>query len=158
MLARLVIDESGYRLLRRGDQDWIELAVLQGGASALLLRNRPVDQRTLEAAIDRAENWLMPHAARISGAHLEVIDATGRLASGLREVLATEDRHWTIEQFETLFLDIDFMSARPHLAVKFQGREHVLADIVLLRELAHHAKLREIRLTDSAGDGEFRSA
>lgn len=151
MLTRLTIGASNYRLLRRDERDWTELAVLPGGASALLPHSRPVDQRTLEAAIDRAEDWLMPHAARISGSDLDVLDTTGRLASGLQEVLATEGRHWTTEQFEALFLDIDLMSARPHLAAKLQGREHFVADVVLLRELAHHAKLREIRLADPAG-------
>lgn len=153
MLTRLTIDESSYRLLHCVGQGWVELAVLAGGANALLLRDRPVDQRTLEAAIDRAEDWLMPHATRINGARLEVIDATSRLKSGLRDVLTTEGCLWTTEQFEALFLDIDLMSARPHLAAKLQGREHFVADIVLLRELAHHAKLQDIRLTDSAREG-----
>lgn len=151
MLTRLTIDEPSYRLSRRGDQDWTELAVLAGGANALLPLDRSVDQRTLEAAIERAEDWLMPHAALISGSHLEVIDATGRLESGLQDVLATESRQWDAGQLESLFLELDFMSARPHLMARFQGREHFVADIVLLRELAHHAKLQGIRLSRSVG-------
>ena len=153
MLIRLNIEESNYRLLRRGDQEWIELAVLTGGARALMPQDRHVNQSTLEAAIDRAEDWLMPHAVQISGAYLDVVDATGRLESGLRDVLAMEDRRWTTEELEALFLDIDWMSARPHLMAKLQGREHFVADIVLLRELAHHAKLQEVRLTGSAQEG-----
>lgn len=153
MLIRLAIGEASYRLLRRSDQDWIELAVLAGGANALMSRGRHVDQSTLEAAIDRAEDWLMPHAVQISGAYLDVIDVTGRLESGLRDVLAMEDRRWTTEEFEALFLDIDWMCARPHLMAKLQGREHFVADIVLLRELAHHAKLKDVRLTGSAQEG-----
>lgn len=150
MLTRLGIDASGYRLSRRVGQDWIELAVLAGGASVLLSRDHPVDQRALESAIDHAEDWLMPHMAQISGAHLEVIDVTGRLESGLQEVLATDSRQWDVGELEALFLEIDFMSARPHLMARLESRAHFVADIVLLRELAHHARLQGVRLSASA--------
>lgn len=150
MLTRLVIDASSYRLSRRVGQDWIELAVLAGGANALLKPGRPIDQRALEAAIDHAEDWLMPQMTQISGAHLDVIDATGRLESGLQEVLATDSRQWDTGQLEALFLEIDFMSARPHLMARLDGRAHFVADMVLLRELAHHAKLQGVRLGPSA--------
>ncbi len=151
MLTRLTIDASSYRLSRRSGEDWIELAVLAGGASTLLPQDRSVDQRALETLIERAEDWLMPHVALIKGSHLDVIDATGRLESGLQEVLATENRQWDTGQLESLFLEIDFMSARPHLASRLQGREPFVADIVLLRELAHHAKLQGVRLSPPEG-------
>lgn len=151
MLTRLIIDASSYRLSRHSGQDWTELAVLAGGAGALLPHGHPVNQRALESAIDHAEDWLMPHAAQISGAHLDVTDATGRLESGLEDVLATDSRQWDARQLESLFLEIDFMSARPHLTARLQGRDQFVADIVLLRELAHHAKLQGIRLLPPTG-------
>jgi hypothetical protein len=151
MLTRLVIDESSYRLSRRGDQGWMEFAVLAGGANALLAPDRMVDQGALEAAIEHAEDWVMPHAAQLSGSHLDVIDATGRLEFGLQNVLAVDSHQWDKGQLESLFLEIDFMSARPHLMARLQGQEPFVADMVLLRELAHHANLQGVRLSPPAG-------
>jgi hypothetical protein len=145
MQTRLIIDGS-YRLARFHEGAWIELAVLAGGAHAILRDGRPVDQAALEAAIDHAEDWLMPHAVALSGADLEVIDTAGHLDAGLQEVFATDSRQWNSEQLESLFLQLDYMTARPHLAVRLGGHRETVAAIVLMRELAHHAKLERVRL------------
>ena len=85
MAARLVIAESAYALLENHDGARAELASLPRGASALLDPTRPIGERQWEAAIEIAEDWLMPHAARLRGEDFEVEDATGRLTSGLQE-------------------------------------------------------------------------
>ena len=148
MQARLAIDDSGYRLARDAGTGWIELAVLPGGPVALLRGSGSMDERALEAAIEHAEDWLMPHAAALSGAQLEVIDSTGRLASGLRDVFSADARQWDAEQIEALFLELGYMIARPRLASTLDGKRDFVAHIVMLRELAHHSKLRLIVLRD----------
>ena len=85
MAARLVIAESAYALLENHDGARAELASLPRGASALLDPTRPIGERQWEPAIEIAEDWLMPHAARLRGEDFEVEDATGRLTSGLQE-------------------------------------------------------------------------
>ena len=144
--ARLFIDAAGYRLAWRNGEAWTEVAVLAGGADRLLPAGRPIGQAALEAAIEHAEDWLMPHAAGLAGALLEVTDVTGRLAAGLHAVFASDARAWDAAQLEALFLQLDFMSTRPHLAAQLQARREFVADIVLLRELAHHGRLDSIRL------------
>lgn len=146
MLARLFINEAGYQLARLQADDWVELASLPGGPLALLPGPRPVDQGALEAAIEHAEDWLMPYAVALNGADLEVVDSTGQLAAGLREIVAADTDEWDVEQLEALFLEVDFMTARPHIAVRLEALRETVAAIVLLRELAHHAKLRRVSL------------
>jgi hypothetical protein len=146
MQARLVIDDAGYRLARQQAGDWIPVASLAGGPLALLPGDRPVDQSALEAAIEHAEDWLMPHARVLDGAELEVLDATGQLAAGLQDIAAGDIRAWDSTQLEALFLELDFMTARPHLAAHLKARRGTVAAIVLLRELAHHAKLQRVTL------------
>ena len=145
MQARLIIDGS-YRLARLHEGAWVELAVLAGGSHSVLPDGRPVGQAALEAAIDHAEDWLMPHAVALSGADLEVINAAGHLDAGLQEVFATDSRQWDSAQLESLFLQLDFMTARPHLAARLEGHRETVAAIVLMRELAHHAKLERVWL------------
>lgn len=146
MLARLFINDAGYQLARLQADDWAELASLPGGPLALLPGARSVDQGALEAAIEHAEDWLMPHAVALNGADLEVVDSTGQLAAGLREIVAADTDEWDAEQLEALFLEVDFMTARPHIAVRLEALRETVAAIVLLRELAHHAKLRRVSL------------
>ena len=146
MDARLAITAAGYALSRVRDGNWHELATLPGGAAALLPGSALPDEAAIEMAIERAEDWVMPHAAGLSGAQLEVIDGTGRIASGLREVFASDSRAWDVEQLEALFNDIAFRSGRPHTAAALAPHRGFVADLVLLRELAHHGKLRQVRL------------
>lgn len=147
MQARLIIDGS-YRLARLHEGIWVELAVLAGGAHAVLPDGRPVDQAALETAIDHAEDWLMPHAVALRGAELEVIEAVGRLDAGLQDVFSSDSRQWDTAQLESLFQQLDYMTARPHLAASLEGHRETVAAIVLLRELAHHGKLERVWLRD----------
>lgn len=149
MQTRLTIDSS-YRLACLHEGAWVELALLTSGAGAILPDARPVDQAALETAIDHAEDWLMPHAAALRGADLEVIEAAGRLDAGLQEVFSSDSRQWDSEQLESLFLQLDFMTARPHMAVRLEGHRETVAAIVLMREMAHHAKLKVVRLRSKA--------
>ena len=146
MAARLVIDESRYALLADEQGKWREIAVLHGGASALLPPTRLVDEGRLETAIEKAEDWLMPHAAPLRGQVLEVIDTTGRLASGLDAVLSVATRDWTVDGVEAFFLRLTDAATGRRPAPTLDGRQLFIADIVLLRELAHHGQLLTIHM------------
>lgn len=148
MQARLTLGAASYRLERLHEGSHIEVATLAGGAQAVLRDDRPVDQAALETAIERTEDWLMPHAAALSGADLDVVDTTGQLAPGLQEVFSATTRQWDAAQLEQLFLQLDFVTARPHLAARLNGHRQTVAAIVLLRELAQHAKLARVELRD----------
>jgi hypothetical protein len=143
-----VVDGSSYVLSRQVGDDWVEVAVLPGGASVLLPGNGLPDEAALEMAIERSEDWVMPHAAGLAGSRLEVSDSTGRLADGLREVFASNGRQWSVAQLESLFNEIAILSARPHTAAALAPHRGFVADLVLLRELAHHGKLQQVRLDD----------
>lgn len=146
MAARLVINEGRYALLADEQGHWREIAVLHGGASALLPPTRLVDEGRLEAAIEKAEDWLMPHAPRLRGQVLEVIDATGRLASGLDAVLPVATRDWTVDDVEAFFLRLTDAATGRRPSSALDGRQLFIADIVLLRELAHHGQLLTIHM------------
>jgi hypothetical protein len=146
MSARLVISENAYSLLEAGGGQWSEIALLAKGAAALFPGARPVNEAGLEAAIEVAEDWLMPHAARLRGEILEVEDPTGRLKSGLDEVLAVESAAWTIADVEGFFLRLVDLATGRLPAPGVQARWQFAADLLLLRELAHHGQLRELRL------------
>ncbi|HSI53720.1 MAG: hypothetical protein ACAH21_04725 [Ramlibacter sp.] len=146
MEARLTITASSYVLSYQKDGAWIEVAALPGGSTALLPGDGLPDDAALEMAIERAEDWVMPHATGLSGGQLEVIDSAGRLGSGLQEVFASQQRQWSVAQLESLFNEIAFRSARPHTAATLVLHRAFVADLVLLRELAHHAKLQQVRL------------
>ena len=116
------------------------LARLDGGAAALLLgageRLREVD---IEAAIERAEDWLMPSSRSFQGLELRVRDESGRVRSRLGGQASC-----TVDQVERAF-------TRAHDAVahaRVTDREGV-ADVVLLRELAHHGRLSRLVLAGS---------
>lgn len=120
--------------LRLDDQ---VLARLDGGTASLLSgageRLRELD---IEAAIERSEEWLMPSSRLLHGLELKVRDATGRVRGMLGEATS-----FTLAQVEQAF-------NRAHDAVAHGrpvSREGV-ADVVLLRELAHHGRLSRIVL------------
>ena len=113
------------------------LARLDGGAAALLSgageRLRELD---IEVAIERSEEWLMPSSRLLQGLELKVHDATGRMRSMLGA-----SGSFTLDEVEQAF-------ARAHDAVA-PGRpvsRSGVADVVLLRELAHHGRLSRIVL------------
>lgn len=151
MAARLQIEDGAYSLyLDEGeDGQWRRLASLPAGARALLPAARAVDAGALEQAIEIAEDWLMPHAARLQGRMLEVEDGTGRLRSGLREVLSVEAVEWSVADVEAAFLRlVDLATGRVPAAV-VQERPLFVADVLLLRELAHHGRVRGLRLPEA---------
>jgi hypothetical protein len=143
---QFLIAEATYTLTAMPDGEQPESVQLPGGAGALLAVSRPVDEAALEAAIERAEDWLMPHAARMRGEVLEVADVTGRLQSGLQDVLSVTTHQWSLEDVESFFLRLVEMTTGRHVAPALQGRQRFIADIVILRELAHHGQVREIKL------------
>lgn len=146
MTARLVISEDTYTLQQASDAGWNDLAVLPGGASALLPATRPLDEARLEMAIEVAENWLMPHARQFQGVVLEVSDTTGRLASGLKDVLSAQPSNWDVADLEQLFLRMVDLATGRLASPALAGRQAFVADLLMLRELAHHGAVREIRL------------
>jgi len=146
MTARLVISEDTYVLQQASNAGWNELAVLPGGASALLPAARPLDEARLEMAIEIAENWLMPHAGRLRGQVLEVSDATGRLKSGMGSVLSARTLSWSVADLEELFLRLVDMATGRLPPPALEGQQAFAADLLVLRELAHHGGVREIRL------------
>jgi hypothetical protein len=117
--------------------DGAVLARLDGGAAALLAgageRLREID---IETAIERAEEWLMPSSRSLEGLELRVRDTTGRVRRSLGGQASC-----TVDQVEQAF-------NRAHDAVahaRVTDREDI-ADVVLLRELAHHGRLSRIVL------------
>jgi hypothetical protein len=146
MPACLIVSENQYALMESRDGQWAGLAVLNGGAAALLPSTRAVDEAGLEAAIEIAEDWLMPHARQMHGEVLEVNDATGRLKTGLDEVLSERRGEWSVEEFEGVFLQLLDMAMRGRVAPALEGRERFIADVLMLRELAHHGQVRAVRL------------
>jgi len=143
--ARLVIAEDGYTLLHWQGGRWTELAALAGGASALLPTGYPMNDARLERAIELAENWLMPHAARLAGAVLEVRDATGRVTTSLSELLSVTTHAWSLDEVEAMFLRLVELAGGRASQV-LNGRQAFVADVLLLRELIHHGRLRRIQL------------
>lgn len=146
MTARLVISENTYLLQQATEAGWSDLAVLNGGAAALLPATRPLDEGSLEMAIEVAEDWLMPHARQIRDDVLEVSDTTGRLASGLKDVLSQQPSTWSVADVEQLFGRIVDLATGRVARSALEGREAFVADLLMLRELAHHGAVREIRL------------
>jgi len=113
------------------------LARLDGGPSALLAgageRLRDVD---LEAAIERAENWLMPSSRSFQGLTMHVRNTPVRLRNGFAAAASLTPQE--VERaFSGLVDDVAF-----HRAV---DRDFV-ADLVLLRELVHHGALSGVVL------------
>ena len=134
-MSELIIDvrADAYELRLDGQV----LALLEGGAAALLSgaggRLREFD---IEAAIDRSEDWLMPSSKRFQGLDLRVRDRTGRVRGSVGGPSSL-----TPEQVEQAFNRV--FDAVAH------GRPiepESVADVVLLRELAHHGKLARVVL------------
>lgn len=146
MTARLIISEATYVLQQESEAGWNDRAVLNGGASALLPAMRPLDEASLEMAIEVAENWLMPHARHLRGDVLEVSDTTGRLTSGLMDVMSESATSWSVADLEQLFLRMVDLATGRIASPALEGRRAFAADLLILRELAHHGDVGEIRL------------
>lgn len=146
MSVRFVIAEDGYALLTEVDGHWTGIAELPGGAIALLPAARSVDEGALERAIEVAEDWLMPYAARLRGETLEVSDPMGRLKAALKSRLSIVPEAWSITEIEALFLRlVDEATGRfsPQGALEWPV---FLADVLMLRELAHHGQVKGLRI------------
>lgn len=146
--ARLRIDASAYALQAAHDGAWAGIAVLPGGAGALL-PTRALDEPGLERAIEVAEDWLMPHATRLRGVILEVSDPTGRLQAGLREVLSVQALEWSVADIEGFFLRLVGLTTGRAPSAAVQERWPFVADVLMLRELAHHGQVRQVRLANT---------
>jgi hypothetical protein len=146
MGAGFIIGADAYRLSLARDGLRVELAALAGGADALLRASRPVNEATLEAAIERAEDWLMPHAVSLTGEGLEVVDETGRLRAGLARVLDERGSEWSVVEIEALFVRLVDMATGRVPSPALESQQAFVADVLLLRELAHHGKLERITL------------
>lgn len=145
MTVRLVIGAAAYVLAQRRGDEWAELSTLPGGASALLPPGREADEGALELAIEVPEDWLMPHARFLQGQELEVADVTGRLAAGLTAVLEVSEREWTLEAVEEMFLHLVDIATGLHRQLP-DGQQLFVADVLLIRELTHHGRVRGVRL------------
>ena len=146
MAARLVISETRYVLQQEREGEWLNVAALPGGAESVLALARTVDEGRLEAAIETAEDWLMPYAAALSGEVLEVRDGTQRLQSGMEQVLSVTGRRWTVDDLEDFFNRVVELATGRHPSPRLAGRQHFIADLLVLRELAHHGRVAEINL------------
>ncbi len=146
MTIRLEIGDSAYALQQMRQGEWVAIALLPGGGTALIPAAGPLDEARLETAIQLAEDWLMPHAAALHDQVLHVEDATGRLRAGLHEVLSEQRTEWNIAGFEALFLRIVDLATGRRAAEAIERRRLFVADVLLVRELAHHGGASLIRL------------
>ncbi len=130
----LIIEPQAYEL-------WLDeklLTRLAGGAASLLGGAGPqLRESDIEAAIEHAEDWLMPFSKLFEGLQLKVNDKTGRLQHYLNG-----PEHHSVEQVEQAFSDTHYEVA--HGRTKDSD---AVADIVLLRELAHHSRLSGISVS-----------
>ncbi len=151
MAARLVISETQYVLQQVRGGAWTDLAVLAGGAEALMPSSRAVDERQLEAAIETAEDWLMPHAPGLRGEGLEVQDNLGRLKAGMENVLSVTTSQWSMAEVESFFLRMVDAATGRHPSPLLAGRHHFVADLLALFALEVDDLLSEGRGEDVAG-------
>lgn len=153
--ARLDIDRSAYSLLINGDTGWRPLAALAGGATALLPGESFLSEFAFEHAIQVAEDWLMPHAAQLSGCVLSVRDNSGYLGEGLGSVLGITTMRWRVDEIESMFGRVIDLATGRIASPALEDRRPFVADLLLLRELAHHGKLEEVRLDTAATQSEI---
>jgi len=146
MALELRIEEQVYVLSTILDGQPGELARLQGGAQHLLPGNVTPGEARLELAIETAEDWLMPHVARRNGQALDVVDVTGRLTSGLLAVLGTSERTWSLAAIEQMFVNVVHLTTGPNSNAGLSQHLLFVADLLLIRELAHHGQVVSVSL------------
>jgi hypothetical protein len=147
MVLELRIEDQAYVLCIFQDGPSIELSRLIGGAQRLLPEIHTPTEAQLEAAIETAENWLMPHVSGLSGQMLEVADPTGRLTSGLLAVLGTSERSWSLAAIEQAFVKVVNLATGRHVPAALNHHRLFVADLLLVRELAHHSQVAGVRLS-----------
>lgn len=148
---QLGIEEKAYVLATTVSGVPVTLAQLAGGAERLLpsplAPGHALLESTLERAIETAEDWLMPHlSGQRKGQPLQVVDATGRLASGLLAVLGTSERTWNLSAIEQAFLRVVDLATGRHPPLALSEHPLFVADWLLLREMAHHGQVERVNL------------
>lgn len=145
----LKIEKQDYVLLTEQDSNFVELSRMTNGAQRLLPGTGAPTESLLEAAIETAENWLMPYVSRQQGQVFEVKDPTGRLATGLLAVMETAERIWSLADVEERFLElVDLTTGRSVPAALIEHRLFV-ADLLLVREFTHHGQFAQVRLSSN---------
>lgn len=141
MAIELLIDAHEYVLKRAlRDQPSQRLSVLSGGAQALFLQ-APLHEAQIERAIQIAEDWLMPYAVLLRDETLDVYDATGRLETTLAAYCDAPSTCWSVPAIEQVFLTM-----LAHVLRQAPNDPSAVADLILLRELAHHGQPAQVRL------------
>lgn len=144
-VPHLVLAATEYQLSFERREGSVETAVLRGGARSLIDHARPISEAGLEAAIEAAENWLMPFATVLRDKTLDIHDPTGRVRSELRAVLSIRSDEWRVPEVESMFLRLVHIATGRNSSA-LDGRQSFVADLLLLRELAHHGRLDLLRL------------
>jgi hypothetical protein len=123
----------------------MESASFHGGAASLMTGEMPVGEASLERAIEIAEDWLMPLAVHLRDMVLEMDDPSDRFAGELKSLLAVTTREWTVAEIEEMFLQVvDMATGRGSAAL--QSHRDFVADLLLIRELAHHGRVSKVKL------------
>jgi|JI8StandDraft_1071087.scaffolds.fasta_scaffold590417_1 hypothetical protein len=146
MSAHILITDRAYVLSLSQNGRYADLARLEGAAQCLLPAHLPLSEGLLEAAIEMAEDWLMPHATGLQGEVLEVTDTSGSLQAGLESVLSSNTRQWTLEEIEQIFLRVVDWVTGGAVPASLQAHRHFVAHVLLLREMAHHGRVSGVRL------------
>ena len=147
MLFELRIDEQDYVLFRVEGGQRNELARVSGGGSYLLKGSGPPTELQLETAIQMAEDWLMPHASGLHGHVVVMEDLTGRMASGLQALLGIAEDQWSLQEWEQVFLKVVDLATGRHPPALLHEHRLFVADLVLVRELAHHGQVARVKLS-----------
>lgn len=147
MSLTLKFEEQDYVLLAEEIDDAVELSRFNNGAQRLLPGTVALTEAQLEAAIETTENWLMPYVSGQKGQVLEVKDSTGRLTSGLLAVLGTSERFWSLAAIEQAFVKVVDLATGRHAPAALNQHRLFVADLLLVRELAHHGQVAGVRLS-----------
>jgi hypothetical protein len=148
MAARLSINERRYTLAVQREGEWAGIAVLDGGANALIADTALLTDVVIERAIDLAEEWLMPHAKTLKGETLCIDDIAGHFRAGLLEILAVKASTFSVPDIEDHFLEIVALATGRSGSLAVRHKNHFVADLILVRELSHHGALTNLQLSD----------
>lgn len=151
-----MIKEKAYVLSTIHGAQSLELARLSGGAQQLLPGVGTPTEGQLETAIEMAEDWLMPHVKGLHGGVLRLQDTSGRWTSGLSSVLGSKTRSWSLTAIEQDFLKVIDQIARRNPSSEFDRHRLFVADLLLVRELAHHGRVVSVSLQTFENDSENR--
>ncbi len=145
----LKIEKQDYVLLCEQNGNFVELARLLNGAQRLLPGTVTPTEAELEAAIEKAENWLMPFVSGQKGQELEVIDMKNQFSTDLLAFAANEKCIWSLAQVERIFLKLlDVITGR-YASTTSSEHRRFMADWLLVRELAHHGQFGVVRLASN---------